>query len=71
MNATQKTAIETAVKTGFTFASDSVFKSVRSGKQAITSLVNAGYLEEEKNEFGTQYNPTKAARDFVTYGIEI
>lgn len=67
MNATQIATIQSAVKTGFTFAADSIFKSVRAGKTAIGVLVKAGYLEFEENEYGGQYIPTIAARDFVTY----
>lgn len=71
LNATQKQAIASAVKTGFTFAGDSFFKTFRSAKIALTSLVAAGYLTEKKDEYGVSYLPTEAARDFVAYGIQI
>lgn len=70
MNATQKVAVNSAVKHGFTFCNDSFFKSYRAGKAAISALIAKGYLVAETNEFGTQYVPTSIARDFVTYGIE-
>lgn len=70
MNATQKETIKAAVKTGFTFKGDSHFKTFRSAKTAITALVKSGYLVAEQNSFGTQYVPTLAAKDLVTYGIE-
>lgn len=68
MNATQIKAVKTAVKSGFTYAGDSIFKSVRAGKQAIAALVAGGFLEFEANEYGGQYIPTNKARDFVMYG---
>lgn len=68
MNATQITAVNAAVKTGFTYAADSLFKSVRAGKAAISALVADGFLEFEANEFGGQYVPTDKARTFVQFG---
>ncbi|WP_175837062.1 hypothetical protein [Burkholderia anthina] len=68
MNATQKATIQTAVKTGFTYAADSIFKSVRAGKAAIGALVRDGFLEFERNEYGGQFVPTNKARDYVKYG---
>ena len=70
MNATQKIAVISAVKHGFTFTNDSFFKSYRAGKAAINALVSSGYLEAKTSEFGTEYLPTEQARDFVKYGIE-
>lgn len=69
LNATQKQALNNAVKTGFTFAGDSFFKSYRSAKAALNSLVTAGFLLEEKDEYGTSYKPTDAGRDFVEFGF--
>ena len=70
MNATQTAAVKSAVKHGFTFTSDSFFKSYRAGKTAISALVSKGYLEAKTNEHGTEYVPTEKAQDFVKYGIE-
>jgi hypothetical protein len=71
MNATQKKAVQVAVKHGFTWMNDSIFKSFRAGKTCINSLVSLGYLVKEETRHGIQYVPTEAARDFVTYGIEV
>lgn len=68
MNATQTKAVNEAVKAGFTYAADSIFKSVRAGKQAINALVADGYLELEANDFGGQYIATDKARTFVRFG---
>lgn len=70
MNATQIAAVKSAVKHGFTFTGDSLFKSFRAGKVAISVLVSKGYLEAKSNEYGTEYIPTERAQDFVKYGIE-
>ena len=68
LNATQIKAVNEAVKAGFTYAADSIFKSVRAGKQAISALVSEGFLAFEENEFGGQYVPTNKARDYVKFG---
>jgi hypothetical protein len=68
MNAMQAKAIKTAVKSGFTYAGDSIFTSLRAGKAVINALVSGGFLEFEANGFGGQYVPTSKARDFVAYG---
>lgn len=68
MNATQIKAVNEAVKTGFTYAGDSIFKSLRSGKTAIAALVASDFLTFEENAYGGQYVPTNKARDFVKYG---
>lgn len=68
MDTTQTKALKEAVKSGFTYVGDSIFKSVRAGKVAIGALVSEGFLEFEQNAFGGQYVPTNKARDFVAYG---
>ena len=70
MNKTQEKAIQAAVKTGFTFAGDSIFSTYAQAKRALNSLVRLGYLEAETDKDGrTEYKPTDFARDFVKYGI--
>ncbi|MBR8344691.1 hypothetical protein [Burkholderia ambifaria] len=68
MNATQIKAIKEVVKSGFTYAGDSIFTSVRAGRSAINALVANEFLKFEANEFGGQYVPTSKARDYVTFG---
>lgn len=71
LNATKIAAIKSAVKTGFTYQADPCFKSPAAGQRAIKALVREGYLEKVENEFGGQYEPTEAARDYVTHGLTI
>lgn len=71
LTATKIAAIKSAVKSGFTYQADTCFKTPKAGQCAIQSLVREGYLEKVENEFGGQYEPTEAARDYVIYGITI
>lgn len=71
MNKTEKKTIEPAVKHGFTFKNDSFFTTFNQGNRTINKLVKQGYLEVKTNEYGTEYTPTDAARDFIKYGLTI
>lgn len=67
----EKQTVRSAIKHGFTFKNDSFFKSFNQGERTIRKLVKAGYLEVKTNEYGNEYSPTKAAIDFVKYGLTI
>lgn len=70
MNKTEIATVKNAVRTGFTFSGDSIFRTFAQAKRALSSLVRQGYLTAHTDTEGrTEYKPTDAARDFVTYGI--
>ena len=71
MNKTEKKTIESAVKSGFTFKNDYFFTTFSQGNRTINKLVKQGYLEVKTNDYGTEYVPTCAARDFIKYGLTI
>lgn len=71
MTKVEKKAIESSVKHGFTFKNDSFFTTFGQGNRTINKLVKQGYLEVKTNEYGKEYTPTEAARNFVKYGLTI
>lgn len=73
MTKVEKQTIQSAVKFGFTFSGDSFFSSYLQAKRVLNKLVKQGYLtiKKDERENKSEYLPTKEARDFVKYGIEI
>ena len=71
LNATEVKTIRSAIAAGFTFSGDAHFVGYIGAVRCINGLVRKGYLARETNEYGTQYVPTDAARDFVAHGITV
>lgn len=68
-NATDRKVMANVEKHGFTFATDSLFRTVRQGVASLNRLTKAGWLVPVKDQFGTAYRMTGAGHEAVAFPV--
>ena len=68
LNRIELRTVQEAVKSGFTFAGDSHFRTFAQADRTIRSLCKREILIKVTDGGHTNYRPTELARDIIKYG---